>query len=172
MAHTHNIPAHSHTINHTHTIPAHNHTVNAHSHSTGNHTLTLNEIPTHNHGSKSLIGHVWNIAAQTANQMISANGICSEWTCDDNTSAPTSWANYQGDGFEIDATHTHNTQGGGGAHNHGNTGSTSPATNSKTLTTNQGGGTSGSAALTTNSNLSDISINPLYLALFIWRRTK
>ena len=104
MAHTHNIPAHSHTINHTHTIPAHNHTVNAHSHSTGNHTLTLNEIPAHNHGSKSLIGHVWNIAAQTANQMISANGICSEWTCDDNTSAPTSWANYQGDGFEIDAT--------------------------------------------------------------------
>lgn len=74
--------------------------------------------------------------------------------------------------------------GGGGAHNHGNTGSTSLTTNSTTpgatgstsLTTNSTTpGATGSTSLTTNSttpgNTGSSSNIPPSVAMYCWKRT-
>lgn len=72
-----------------------------HYHSTANHTLTISEIPSHQHGitsygggSQWAVGHLWGRASNESDSV-------------------------QGDARITQAT------GGGGAHNHGNTGSSS-----------------------------------------------
>ena len=99
LTHSHTVNSHNHTISHTHTV-------NAHTHSTGNHTLTTNEIPSHSHSLGR--GYV-------------------EW--------PTGGTGSSWDGWNPSDKYPAVAQvsstaaaGGGGAHNHGNTGSASPAT--------------------------------------------
>ena len=96
---------HLHDFSHTHDVPG-----VAHAHSTGNHTLTINEIPSHSHqikGYHNVSAGSGRIVASFDNNVDDGGGA---W------SYPT---------------------GGGGAHNHGDTGSTTPnatTTNSQSKT--------------------------------------
>ena len=122
VAHTHTSAAHTHTINgHTHTSAAHTHSINGHTHTTGNHTLTIAELPAHNH----------TFAFNFYNYQQNGYGYNGQVY---KTSSSLQTGNV-----------TTNNTGSGGAHNHGNTGSTSLTTNSTTP------GATGSTSLTTNS---------------------
>lgn len=123
ISHTHTSAAHTHTVaGHTHTSAAHRHTSAAHTHSTGNHTLTVAEMPSHGHNftRPSILG--------AENQ-------------DDGSY-------YSAYGYKTSSAYTQTTTyvGGGGAHNHGNTGSTTPGNTGSTTP-----GATGSTSLTTNS---------------------
>lgn len=92
-----------------------------HIHTTGDFTLGINHMPSHNHNSRSLTGNItayrWDngvtsgIVHNTANtknmKTIGAGDVIAHAS------------------YTINATHTHDAQGGGQAHNHGDTGSTS-----------------------------------------------
>lgn len=102
---------------HTHTSSAHTHTVAGHVHSTGNHTLTADEIP-----------HIEftapHVAGTESARTISTGGVWSE-------------GNTYTEGMANDALgktikRYRYAFGGDGAHNHGNTGSTSLTTDSTT----------------------------------------
>ena len=151
ISHTHGI-GHTHGVPgvaHTHTSAAHTHTVNGHTHSTGNHTLTVAEMPSHNH----------NV----------------QWDGTNLGSGNTFWYVCRGGGGNW-GSYTQAT-GGGGAHNHGNTGSTSLTTNSTTpgatgsttpsatTTNSQSTSTSGSGGSTT------LDITPACEAAYCWKRT-
>ena len=93
-----------------------------------NHTLTVNEMPSHNHGSRSLTGSVQGsiqVGRQPGNPQFfqSASGIFS--TTDINSHHITITNNIQAvlaSGamqLNINATHTHDSNGGGQAHGHG-----------------------------------------------------
>ena len=92
---------------HTHTSAAHTHTVAGHVHSTGNHTLTVAEMPSHTHN-KETVTEV--TSGAYAGRYMSGK-----------TSADPNLVNNP-----VEYT------GGNGAHNHGNTGSTSLTTDSTT----------------------------------------
>lgn len=118
---------------HTHTSAAHTHTINGHTHSTANHTLTVAQIPSHYH-----------LTYIDANFCAVSTGNNNSWK-----QALVSSENHAAvSGYYDQPT------GGGGAHNHGNTGSTSLTTNS-TIPGNTG----------SSSNL------PPYLTIYAWRRT-
>lgn len=91
-----------------------------HVHSTANHTLTASEIPAHTHGSKTLTGTMRVMAWANA----ATSGIVSISNQDKNKN-PSSGSNEGAATFTINASHTHNSVGGSGGHNHGNTGSAS-----------------------------------------------
>lgn len=114
---------------HTHTSAAHTHSIAGHTHSTANHTLTVNEIPSHKH----TIFCGYSDGANGPDAFRYQNWAASDQGWQDRL---------------IGAS------GGGGAHNHGNTGSTSLTTNSTTP------GATGSS-----SNL------PPYLSVYMWKRT-
>lgn len=80
-------------------------------------TLTENEIPAHTHGSRSLTGTIANMAKQSASQDITASGICSKRTTSEGIGYAVNTQSNQPDGVIINATHTHDSFGGGGAHN-------------------------------------------------------
>lgn len=88
---------------HTHTSAAHTHTIAGHIHSTGNHTLTVAEMPSHTHGG-------------VRRQSVGTAGSGSTGTSTGSA----------------DTDYFTNYTGGSGAHNHGNTGSTSLTTDSTT----------------------------------------
>ena len=118
---------------HTHTSAAHTHTVAGHTHSTANHTLTVAQIPSHYH-----------LSYIDANFCAVSTGNINSWK-----QALVNAENHNVvNGYYDQAT------GGSGAHNHGNTGSTTLTTNSTTP------GATGSS-----SNL------PPYLAVYMWKRT-
>lgn len=81
------------------------------------HTLTLDELPRHNHGIISLTGSVTEIAKQNSSTQISANGIFSIRSSDEAQGYGESSHNIGYDGFNCDATHTHTSIGSGQAHN-------------------------------------------------------
>lgn len=104
---------HTHSISHTHSVPG-----VAHTHTTGNHTLTVAEMPSHSHGVTNNYGDFG-----VAN---GAYGVIS---------------NASGTGAK--ATVSINNTGGSGAHNHGDTGSTTPsATTTNSQSTTSSGSTS------------------------------
>lgn len=145
-SHTHSI-GHTHGVPgvaHTHTSAAHTHSINGHTHTTGNHTLTIAEIPSHTHKAT-----------------YSASAVGSGWESYRTGDSTTKGAN----DYLIAPT------GGGGAHGHGNTGSTSLTTNS---TTPGATGSTTPAATTTNSQSTSTSGStsnlPPYLAVYTWKR--
>lgn len=148
---------HSHTVNsHNHTI-SHTHTVNAHTHSTGNHTLTSSEIPSHSHevliSMKNAGGDGFQIRPLSGSN--GSNGYYKNLDMSSNTIIEGGASSlYSG------------SAGGGGAHNHGNTGSASPATGGASTSN------SGSASPGTNSQLSSSqSIMQPYITCYMWKRT-
>lgn len=104
-------------ISHTHTSAAHTHTVAGHVHSTGNHTLTADELP-------HIEFTVPHIAGTEDTRSISTGGVWSE-----GNSYTEGMAN---DSLGKTIKRYRYAFGGSGAHNHGNTGSTSLTTNSTT----------------------------------------
>lgn len=79
-------------------------------------TLTESQIPAHTHGSKSLVGSVYNVASQSASQNYTYAGIArSADKVEGHGYAVNSTS--ANDGFTIDATHEHTSVGGGEAHN-------------------------------------------------------
>lgn len=92
---------------HTHTSAAHTHTIAGHVHSTGNHTLTVAEMPSHTH------------AVQTVTE-VSSGAYAGRYMTGKTSADPNLVSNPPA-----------NT-GGGGAHNHGNTGSTALTSDSTT----------------------------------------
>ena len=92
----------------------------------GDTTLTTSQIPAHTHGSKSLVGymnfrrwvsdgHILTSSSGIASQRVSTSGAYSAASYGTTYSPPL-------DILTIDATHEHTSVGGGGAHNHGFTG--------------------------------------------------
>lgn len=86
------------------------------------HTLTVDEMPSHNHGSKSLSGGLHlhgeaspNIIFNTSGIISAGGGSNTQFRTPTNIGV-TSGAMSRGN-FAIDATHTHNSNGGGKAHN-------------------------------------------------------
>ena len=186
-SHTHTFTgtAHSHGLNeHTHTIPAHAHGLNSHTHTyakpnsptgaasgnTGSTTLTVNQIPSHN--------HVQNMGD---NNMVAGSGshhtstqVYGEFA--DNTVKATAYQQI-----------TTNT-GGGQGHTHTlnnhthtvgttstNTGAASGNTaNSSELTSGKASGNTANATQGgTNSNTGGgqaFNITPKYLAVYVWKR--
>ena len=106
--------SHTHSIGHTHGVPG-----VAHTHTTGNHTLTVNELPTHKHGLRVTL----NMTQGAGNERAIVVGGGSPWNTND--------------------TYQMTNVGGGGAHNHGDTGSTTPTT---TTTNSQSTSISGSTS--------------------------
>ena len=102
-----------------------------HVHTTGNHTLTTSEIPAHTHGSKTLTGsfNSHQLGPSTSELyylLYNKSGIVNIATDSSskvNSLNTTGAANANSQKITITATHTHDSVGSGGAHNHGNTGS-------------------------------------------------
>lgn len=100
-----------------------------HSHTTKDFTLGSEHIPAHTHGSKKLVGKI-QFRAMTNNSNIAdtyntGNEICQmEYDGGNTWSAGLDYtinSNKPTDVITINATHEHDSVGGGKAHNHGNT---------------------------------------------------
>ena len=128
--------SHTHSIGHTHGVPG-----VAHTHTTGNHTLTVAEMPAHTHNIQR--------NGNYSSAFMTDTGKLGQWG---SAILQVGSSNYtaQPSSVSVDST------GGSGAHNHGNTGSTTP---NATTTNGQSTSTSGST-----SNL------PPYLAVYTWKR--
>ncbi len=138
-------------------LPGHTHTYNKPKSTTNSHTLSVAQIPSHNHGSKSLVGYMnfrrW---VSTGHILTASSGIASQRV---SSTKAYSTASYGEDAqpaidiLTIDATHTHNAQGGGQGHSHGiGTDSTNTSSTSKSAT-------------------QALSLMQPYMAVDIWQRT-
>lgn len=128
--------SHTHSIGHTHGVPG-----VAHTHSTGNHTLTVSEMPSHRHPFRV----VQDLDSSSGGILPKANNSAGN---------NRGWSAYMGVNQTDIAV---GLEGGSQPHNHGNTGSTAP---NATTTNSQSTSTSGST-----SNL------PPYLVVYAWKRT-
>lgn len=82
------------------------------------HTLTTSEIPSHTHGQVSLTGTVFDIGSQSSGEHIWGSGVNTDRAVSGNARGycSSSESNVY-DGFQVTATHTHDTQGADAAHN-------------------------------------------------------
>lgn len=114
---------------------AHSHTVNSHTHSTGNHMLTVNEMPQHRHD----VLTEWTVLPGSfpSSQLVSP---------EEQTYASVSGAKA---GTRYPLPETTQYIGNNGAHNHGNTGSSSPGT---------------------SSSLGSITNMPPFITCYMWKR--
>ena len=104
---------------HTHTSAAHTHTVAGHVHSTGNHTLTIDEVPAHNH-------QIYDNNRTTA---LATGGTEGTENAKMINGLPNSAYALGNDHILMARS---DGSGGNGAHNHGNTGSTALTSDSTT----------------------------------------
>ena len=97
---------------------------NTHTHSTGNCTLTTDQIPAHTHGNKEMGGNAYSIIGQRNS---SADGAL-QWegynSYGEMNSGSGTYAKCAGH-LKFQSWHEHDSVGGGQAHNHGNTESAS-----------------------------------------------
>lgn len=80
-------------------------------------TLTTDNLPAHNHNSKSLTGSVWNCGDQSSSTSMSCSGIFSRRAYNEATGHGSTSKNDGYDGFNANLSHTHTSVGGSGAHN-------------------------------------------------------
>lgn len=78
------------------------------------HTLSTNEIPAHTHGNKSLTGSIVAVLAWYGNTV---SGIISKANALYNNAYTGSGTSFGGITMNIDASHEHNSVGGGASHN-------------------------------------------------------
>lgn len=132
---------HGHTVNrHTYSV-GHTHTINSHTHTTANHTLTVNEMPSHMHPV---------IFANSANSILVNRGF----------GRPPLVNN-------IDATSNADATtnvGGNQPHNYGNTGGTSLTTNTSSISN------TGAASPTVTMASVDLSVLQPYITCYMWKR--
>lgn len=124
---------------------AHTHTSAAHKHTTGNHTLTTSEIPSHTHnvGYYNSAGNYvpqgstafMSFRCQSSVYTPSINGVLTDMS-------PTGYT----------SNHFNQSTGGGGAHGHGDTGSTTPGATGSSLS-------------------SSFDVTPACIAAYCWKRT-
>lgn len=87
------------------------------------HTLTLDEIPSHTHGSKSLTGYsdFRDINNTDNNLILDGGGILSvtrvDWSGKHDAAEKISKGDYKQNRLNINATHEHSSVGGNAAHN-------------------------------------------------------
>lgn len=124
----------------------HTHTSAAHTHTTGNHTLTIAEMPSHRHSVDTYIGLVNNTAAFAINDTSFDGLVGSDVMADGVNSVP---APSSKTSVLIGLT------GGGGAHSHGNTGSTTP--------NNTGSNTNYQPTITVNWIVKAVMLIPDYI---------
>ena len=98
-----------------------------HTHATQNHTLVASEIPAHNHGGITLSGYARNLLVDDGSgQPIDTDGTILKFAAGGRTYT---WSGKTGGNamrrLNLNASHTHTSVGGDGAHNHGNTTSAS-----------------------------------------------
>jgi len=79
-------------------------------------TLTTDQLPAHNHNSRSLTGGVSDTARQTSGQAYGAWGILSVRSSNENSGYVPNAGSRPWDGFNINLSHTH-TAVGGSSHN-------------------------------------------------------
>lgn len=180
---TEQLPSHSHTFTgtaHSHGLNSHTHTYNKSGTATGSHTLTTTEIPAHTHNSKTLSGSIsfrryGTSASDTHDIPISeSNGIITRQTGITWTGSHAminvgskSYTNPQYDQITINATHTHDSVGGGSGHTHP---ITTTSTSSGTATGNTTSVTQGGTIGNTGSGTS-INITQPYITCYMWKRT-
>ncbi|HAH17796.1 MAG TPA: hypothetical protein DCL29_02120 [Eubacterium sp.] len=144
-----------------------------------NHTLTIDQIPSHNHGSKSLTGAFNLHGASTAGLIDTGTGICSRGTTYNSYRSEFDLTVRSGAKstaqVNIDATHTHSSNGGGKAHNHGFTQpskhSFTPSTKSVTQPTFTGTQATLTHSHTVSVTNQDLDNMPPYLSVYMWKRT-
>lgn len=89
---------------------------------TGNHTLTTTEIPAHTHGQRALTGNWYCVNLNS----VTADGIMTKSAYSSSSYTGFSSNSRAGSKVAINATHTHDSVGGGGAHNHGSVSTMQP----------------------------------------------
>lgn len=99
----------------------------AHNHSTGDFKLQTSHIPAHTHGNKSLTGWATYRKWNTSGHLFAGrSGIITSVNTDDSGTGypvqPLTGSTPKLDKLTIDASHTHDSVGGGNTHNHGDTG--------------------------------------------------
>lgn len=124
---------------------AHTHTSAAHTHTTGNHTLTTTEIPSHNHGGRAYFHGYSGFSGGSSGNVYVFNWSSSNCIVNQNSSNTTSLTQL------CNQPSTTNT-GGSGAHNHGDTGSTTPGATGSSLS-------------------SSFDVTPACVAAYCWKRT-
>lgn len=100
-----------------------------HTHTTGDHTLSLEQSPSHNHGSAGNDGWADFRRCTGGSNLIIAKGGTGIGRTDGSTGATFSLGSAANQTITsrltVNSVHTHSSNGGGAAHNHGDTGSSS-----------------------------------------------
>lgn len=79
--------------------------------------LTTDNLPAHNHNSRSLTGSVWNCADQSSGVHVGTSGIWSRRANNENTGYCSSSKTDGYDGWSTNLTHTHTAVGENAGHN-------------------------------------------------------
>lgn len=80
-------------------------------------TLIADNLPAHNHNSRSLTGWVGNVGYQSSSTALSCNGIFSIRYSNEATGVGSTSKNDGYDGFHMNLTHTHTSVGNDESHN-------------------------------------------------------
>lgn len=81
------------------------------------HALTIDEMPSHDHGSVTLVGSVSDVARQSTNMPVNGTGVFSQHTVESQVVRWYKTHNVGYDGFNCDASHEHEYVGEGKPHN-------------------------------------------------------
>lgn len=178
---TANLPSHNHSVGaHAHGLSSIKTWVNNHVHSylkaawTGATALTVDQIPAHTHGSKTLVDNI-RFGKSSSN---SNYGVCDAGQVHIKTTTETdSWTrgiqlatiNNNPTRYEVDFSHEHNSVGGGGSHSHS---ISADVDNTGKSTAWSGSSTDNSSSFNTGNTGSGTSFSnlPPYLAVYVWKR--